>query len=441
MPQDRSPQASPRSYLSPAAGVIAALRHGRSSTLQLVGDSTGDATDEWFALLGRTLGARNRGFSVAWRPWNDTAQWYDPPTFLQVGSAGQQYATFAAGGVSYAAASIVGDLVATVKLRPVSWGSGAVQTMAGKYDPTGNQRGWQFNLTATGKLQFLWSANGTATTAVATTSAVPFAAGATGWVRVSFDVDNGAAGNTATFATSPDGITWTTLDAPVITAGVTTLFDNATTPYQVASIQGFSATNPLAADVFWVEILNGLTGPSVVPPLVSDWDQATFVTPSNTMLMGGSPTILLVAGCIPGQNIAYFDNATRRPKLLAPQGQDLILLSTGHNESAQLTAQTYIAAYAAWVANVKTLLPGVPICPVTQNPAKAPTTANDIAARAARGAAVMTWSRSQAGVYGLDTYPAFTDLAGQVNADGVHPVPAGSASWADYVDDALFAGA
>ena len=49
-----------------------------------------------------------------------------------------------------------------------------------------------------------------------------------GWVRITFDVDNGASGSTATFYTAPDSATeptsWTPLGATVVTAGATSIF-------------------------------------------------------------------------------------------------------------------------------------------------------------------------------------------------------------------------
>jgi hypothetical protein len=78
--------------------------------------------------------------------------------------------------------------------------------------------------------------------------------------------------------------------------------------------------------------------------------------------------------------------------------------------------------------------------PLTQNPAIAPVSQNGIEVRARRGVAIMTYARSQAGVYGIDTYRAFTDTASQINGgDGIHPTASGSQAWCDYVYQVLFA--
>ena len=46
----------------------------------------------------------------------------------------------------------------------------------------------------------------------------------------------------------------------------------------------------------------------------------------------------------------------------------------------------------------------------------------------------------RAGLVFIDTYPAFTDVATQVHADGVHPTALGSEAWASYLDTMLFGG-
>ena len=428
---------APRGNANPAAlGTATALAHGRSACIQLVGDSTGDATDEWFALLGQTL-ATAYDANCIWRKWDDTAQSYgDSRTTLATGAAGERHAVLAAASLQYTATAITGDLDIVAKIRPTSWASGATQIVAARYETTGNQRGFFFQVNTSGKLSLTWSTDGTSGTAVTVTSttSVPFSNGTDGWVRATLDVDNGSSGRTVTFYTSTDGVTWTGLDSPFIAAGVTSIHAS-TAPYQVGSY-GTAITTPLSGRVYWVEIRNAIGGQTVVPPLMDDWEQASSSL-TDTITWGGAPTILLLCGSQSGQNITYFDNATRRPKLLAQHGQKLLILSTGQNDSS--AAATFVAAYSTWVTNVKAAVSGVPILCLTQNPVTTPMSVGSAQIRAARGVALMTWVASQnAGLYGLDTYPAFTNLATQLNVDGQHPNATGSALWAAYVYDRVF---
>lgn len=437
--------------VSPATPIITALRHGQSATMQALGDSTGDATNEWFSLLGQQVSAVV-DCNVVWLPWNDTNQNYDPPTTLVAGASGDRYVTLATGALQYAATSITGDIEIIAKVNATNYANGT-QTLLSKYDTTGNQRGWQLNLTATGRLSWIWSADGIAATTTTSTAAVPFTNGTTGWVRVTFQVNNGSSGNTATYYTSTDGTAWSTLGTPVITAGVTSIFNN-TPAYQIGS-QGPSFAQPFAGNVYWTQIRNGLAfGPPVAPPLPDDWQQASSAT-TNTVIFGGSPTLLLVSGSQSGQAISYLDNVTRRPKIQAPHGQDVIFLSSGQNEGLT-TGAAWVTALGGWVTNTKAQQPGVPIVILTQNPTNSSGTlingANDKQIRAARGADTARYGTSQAGVWVVDTYRAFTNLAVQINAtDGLHPthegdpgVPvgqSGSTVWASYLFVALFRGA
>lgn len=430
---------------SPAAGVMAALRHGCSTAIHLTGDSTGDGTGatqgdpEWFYLLGQRLGARYPGFNVVRTKWNDTNSNFDPPTVDQVGSDGETYVTFsgAAPGAQYQASAITGDLRVEFKIRLADYSNG-IQAVCGQYKASGNKISWYCGFT-NGGLPFLsWSTDGTSsmTTKAATTTAAT-ADGAWGWFAIEHDVDNGASGNDVKFYTSSDGSAWTQLGNTVTTAGATSHY-NSDAPYTIGSLDS-SHGSPMSGDMAWIRIRNGLgvAGNSVVPPLPDLWDNTTSILGSD-LVIHGSPTLLMVNGSQGAQTISYFDDTTRRPKLFAPKGQALVFLSVGHND-ANPTTQSWITTYSTWVGHIQTLLPNVPICCVTQNPATSPRTVTDIQARSRRGVSLATWARSAAGVYVLDTYPAFTDTTLQVNpADGVHPLGPGSQRWCDYVYAALF---
>jgi hypothetical protein len=91
-----------------------------------------------------------------------------------------------------------------------------------------------------------------------------FANGTTRWVRVTFDVDNGASQNVVTFYTSEDGENWTVLGAPVVTAGTTSIFSSPTAV-------NIGARSGGTADLFnglvhQAQIRSGINGPMVASP-------------------------------------------------------------------------------------------------------------------------------------------------------------------------------
>lgn len=434
------------------AGVLATLRRGQRSTcVALIGDSTGDGkevgtgtlVDEWPQVFLKRLGQDFPGYTVLSRLWNDTNQSYDQPTTLQTGTinaGAERYAAFttgAPGALQFAGAAIAGDIDVRARIAPTSWSPAGGGTIAAKWDSTGNQRSWLLTLDATGALGWLHSANGSANLGTKlSTVTIPATAnpgnGNPLWVRVTVDVDNGAGGWDVRFYYSADGTAWTQLGATVTTATATSIFGGAA-PYQLGSFTaGFST--PFAGKVHKVEIHPGIVvagsfGGSVVPYLPDDWDYQSGVA---TIAFGGAPVLMLLNGSQSGQNVAYFDNATRRAIVHQPHGQGVLLINTAHNDATQSRA-VWLAAYNTLVTNIKALIPYVPIVAVGQNPCGLGGTFNltqqDIELHAARSAILQQWAASQAGVWSFDAWPLLTSAD---TIDQLHPttgVGSGSAKW------------
>lgn len=433
---------------SPAAGVLTALYRGQSTVIQMTGDSTGDGTGvtvgdpEWFYLLGNKLGQKFPNYNVARMQWNDTNSNYDPLTYVQNGPSGKSYMTLTgtASGLKWQAAAITGDLRVEVEVRMVDYTPASSQILAAQYTSSGNQVSWYFGIGTNGRPFFAWSTDGTTTVTSKSATAAPTATDGVTiiYLAAEHDVDDGAGNNLVKFYTSSDGTNWTQLGSTITTAGTTSHF-NSTGPYTIGSRDSSHAL-PAAGDFFSIRIRNGLgtTGSSVVPPLVDTWTNTTAVSSPNAY-PGGSPTLLMVNGSQGGKDItSYFNDATRLPRLFAPKRQNLIFLSSGQNDD-NLTGQDWINTYSTWVGNIKALLPGVPIVSVTQDPPQnPPRNPLDVWARTCRGTDLTTWSKSQTGVYVVDTWPAFTDPSTQINSDGVHPLGPGSQAWCDYVYNSLF---
>lgn len=121
---------------------------------------------------------------------------------------------------------VTGDLDLRIDVDPGSWRPAAQEAFARKYVTTGDQRSWALYMEPSGTVHFRWSDDGTASGLVLTESTVaaPEASERLA-LRVTLDVDNGAAGNDVKFWTSDtiDG-TWTQLGATVTTAGTTAVF-------------------------------------------------------------------------------------------------------------------------------------------------------------------------------------------------------------------------
>jgi hypothetical protein len=168
-----------------------------------------------------------------------------------------------------AALSITGDLDVRADAWLPLWesggGSGSGYDLASKYAAAG-QRSWRFYV-FNGYLFFTWSADGTAL--INTQSTIPLLYGPPSGrlsVRATIDVNNGAGGSTVTFYTSTGtGIAgpWVALGTPVVTAGVTSVFDSTALLRlnTVGSVLTVSESRIYAA-----ELRNGIGGTVVANP-------------------------------------------------------------------------------------------------------------------------------------------------------------------------------
>lgn len=125
-----------------------------------------------------------------------------------------------------AALDIVGDIDIRFDATLDNWlASGSVE-LCGKGNATGNQRSWLL-LMRDSRLLFEWSTTGADTIGATSTVDLPVPGSGRVAVRVVLDVNNGAGGNTTTFYTAGSlAGTWTQLGDPVVTAGVTSIFNS-----------------------------------------------------------------------------------------------------------------------------------------------------------------------------------------------------------------------
>lgn len=187
--------------------------------------------------------------------------------------------------------SILGDIDLRMKVALPDWTPSSTMTFIGKNvgDPN---RAFRWTLLTPGTSQLEWWPTGSNASIITkiSTVAIPFADGATGWVRVTLDVDNGASGNTVSFYTSIDGVVWTPLGAPVITAGVTTMVDTAAAIEVGANFNG--ASQQLLGTVYYAEVRNGIDGPIVAKFDPTNMAKTGTRTPASTVQPGGSPNLL-----------------------------------------------------------------------------------------------------------------------------------------------------
>jgi hypothetical protein len=170
---------------------------------------------------------------------------------------------------------ITSDLDIRVKAQFNTWvPSPNLVDLLDKWGITSGQFCYLFRLNANGTLQLSWTPDGVNPLNIASTVATGLAAGSTSWVRATLQVNNGSSGNTVTFYTSPDGITWNQLGAPVITAGVTSIFSGSS----ILQVNGRDTVGDGNGEfkVYRAQIFAGING-----TLKADFNPALYVSGST----------------------------------------------------------------------------------------------------------------------------------------------------------------
>lgn len=154
---------------------------------------------------------------------------YAPTATASVAGQGLSLPGTAGSGASTpdnAVLDITGDISLRAEVSPTSWASASYQAVIAKWNATGNQLAYRLAISPTGGIQIAWSPDGTTGAALGMESAVAAASSGRLAIRADLDVNNGAAGRTATFYTAPSlAGPWTLLDTQ-ITAGVTSIFSS-----------------------------------------------------------------------------------------------------------------------------------------------------------------------------------------------------------------------
>lgn len=160
-----------------------------------------------------------------------------------------------------AALSVTGDLDVRCDLALDNWATGEFQTVVAKW--TG-ENAYALNVGTDGSLRLDWVQPIVGQLAATSSVVTGLGRGQRRWVRATLDVNNGAAGWTARFYTSTDGVNWTQLGSDQTGVGVTSITDTAA-PVEIGGYNS-GATQPVAGFVYAAQIRNGIDGTVVASP-------------------------------------------------------------------------------------------------------------------------------------------------------------------------------
>jgi hypothetical protein len=197
-----------------------------------------------------------------------------------------------------ASLDIVGDLDLRAEITARDWTPSDYQALVGKWTSSGNQRSYVLMIDTSGNLALSWSTLGSDTITKTSTASVISAVQTDGRlaVRVTLDVNNGAAGNDVKFYTSPslDGA-WSQLGSTVTTAGVTSVF--ASTALGQVGARDAGTSSRFAGIIHGAQILSGIAGTVVANPDFEAQDNndtsfADTATPAKTWTVAGGAEIV-----------------------------------------------------------------------------------------------------------------------------------------------------
>jgi hypothetical protein len=145
-----------------------------------------------------------------------------------------------------AALSVTGDIDIAVRVGLNSWTSPPVSAyLLDKYIVS-SQRSYQLFVGTNGLLRLNWSDNGTNVYSSTSSVVTGITDGASKWIRVTLDVDDGAGNSATNFYTADDSATyptsWTQLGATITRAGTTNIF-NSTNALTVGPPSGTSGSS------------------------------------------------------------------------------------------------------------------------------------------------------------------------------------------------------
>jgi len=388
--------------------------------------------------LSAKIAAHCPSHNVIYTPYNTIAGKYDAPTVIQTAGETRHLRVVAnKTPVSLAKTSILQtspDLDVAVKLSLDDWADGTAKNIVGRYGAAGT-RAWIFSITATDRLYFGWSVDGTTMMGLPVFEAqtVGLTDGTAYWYRFTLDVDDGAGNNVLKCYNSADGITWNTLRTST-TEGTLTLFDHATQRYELGGVDTTTANT--VGKIYEVVIRDGIEGPVINPQPLAAWEQ-TVTRPHQGVALAGTPTIYLYNGAVAGAPMVEYSDPAIIGRRVMPNIRSIVFVCLSHNDIYKQGA-AYNAEIAATVAKIRTQIVSPIIVFITQNPETS--AAANIAEHAKRRIDQISYAYAN-NMEVIDAYYDFAtsgNLSDLLEVDGVHPSAAGQAFMADIVYRHLF---
>lgn len=378
--------------------------------MSVLGDSTGNATDEWVYLLNKAIEAQIAGYYTDYYLYNDATKAYLLQALLGRAStfslmtdtfdrADGALGTTGSGGQTWAA-----NTWTIASGRAIPNAPSAVLAPAGSLASSSFKFEAKIAYATAGDYRFYFL-NGSS-------KYIFVAVRGNNSIEVYYNI---GAGNVA----------WFTVATPAMVAGtdyvLTIVKDGLNMWVDINGRQNVGTLSQAQDDALTgrainVQAVTAVTGMSI------DYMKVGGVTkPARKLTMRN--------GSISGTGFTYH---TTNIATIIPEKPDIAFISLGHNETARPPA-SFMSAYDTYVGAVRSQAGdgALPIVAVIQNPEMSP--AVGVAGQAANMEALRDGAASR-GFDRVNVYGAFNSspsgLAALIdNTDGVHPIPPGSMLW------------
>jgi len=320
------------------------------------------------------LAARSLSYTTKYYLWNKLTQRWGSAAQFTTGTAGNRYAALGSTAAARFNTTInttsIVDLDVRVKLAATDWTPGVSAALMGADDGDPN-RMFSFDLLTDGTLRLTWYSSGTLASALSATSTAATGAGngLPKVVRVTLDVDNGAAAYVVKFYTSAVNGAWVQLGATITGGAVTNLTGSAVNNLGVGAT-GTALGVP--GVYYWAELRDAIDSVGVSALWdASDYDGADGTstgvagetwTPTGSPLTTGAMGLRLLNASQSGQTSIGWDTspAFERGHPVPPT---VHIVNLGHNDGAAVD----ITAYTALVDDLVTRWPSATRVLVRQN--------------------------------------------------------------------------
>ena len=423
--------------------IVSSLDKGQDHLLVIIGDSTGDYTDEWVYLLTQRIASKlPSGARLVYRTLDETVMNYRLPVVISAGTEPYVEVKSDARGWGVSSTNAGTELLELdlrVDVALDDWSSSATpSSLISRSSDGAGRTCWRLYLDYGGTPKLEWSEDGT-TKKVATHPTAyawgSFPAASRRWLRATLKCDNGASGHEVKFYTSSDGITWTQSGTTVTGAGVTSIFTYATQPIEIGSV-GAAAGSVVAGNVnkpgkgkyYAAYAATAIDGANRCPALIRDCNQYPDMFGQR---LGGGQLVILNA-CVAGAGLLWHGDSARAPKSIPIATAAKVIVNCTHNDCQSYYPKSYQANLTALLAYVTGRIDLPEIILASGNPRYSPAAQNTIYTQKTIADLLRKIAKSKNWGY-IDIFKAYGSDASLINSDGVHPVAAGSVIAAEYI--------